>query len=81
MDKLELAAFLASTPAIMFITGQIKQAVPDRFRAVVPLGVGVILGLGLSFYTGADMTQAVLAGLGMGGVASSVRDGAKDLRG
>lgn len=80
MNKMELAAFIASAPTIMFITGQVKTLVPNKFRALVPLTVGVGLGVGLSYWTGADMTQAVLAGLGMGGVASSVRDGAKDLK-
>ena len=78
MDWTQIATLLASAPVLVGLTRIVKGIVPDRFRALVPLALGIILSLGLSKLTGLDMTPAILAGLGMGGAASSTRDLVRD---
>lgn len=78
MDWTQIAGLLVSVPVLTGLTRIVKGLVPDRFRALVPLALGIGLSLALTKLTGMDWTPAVLAGLGMGGVASSTRDLARD---
>lgn len=78
MDWTGLASLIVSVPVLTGVTSVLKGLVPDRFRALVPLVLGIVLSIALTRLTGMDMTGAVLAGLGLGGVASSTRDLVRD---
>jgi hypothetical protein len=57
----------------------LKRLVPDKYRAMVPIAVAVVLTVGAKQF-GLPLDAGVYEAIGVGALASSIRDLARDMR-